>query len=68
MNGLRRCGIYAHWNITQPNNESLPFAATWVDLENIMINKINQSNVLYTTFIWNLKMNKYHKTEMDSQI
>ena len=46
-------------------NEILPFAATWVDLENIMFNKISQRK---TNMVWyymrNLKsiqMNVYTK-------
>ena len=33
------------WDITQPGrkNEILPFAATWMDLENIMLSKISQT-------------------------
>ena len=34
MNGLRRCGTYIQWNITQPQKDKLmPFAATWMDLQ-----------------------------------
>ena len=30
MIGLRRCGTYIKWNITQPKNSKIkPFAATW---------------------------------------
>ena len=37
-------------------NEILPFAAMWMDLENIMFSEINQSQILYIiTYIWNLK-------------
>ena len=36
------------------NNEILPFATTWMDLEGIMLNEIRQ--ILYDiTYIWNLK-------------
>ena len=33
----------APWNITQPlkQNEILPFATTWMDLEGIMLSEIN---------------------------
>ena len=33
--------VYTQWNITQ--NEILPFAATWMDLENIILSEINQT-------------------------
>ena len=45
------------------NNEILPFSATWMDLEGIMLN-VNRSEregqILYDiTYMWNLK--KYNK-------
>ena len=39
-------------------NEILPFAATWMDLEGIMLSEISQTEKdrLYgVTYIWNLK-------------
>ena len=43
------------------NNEILPFATTWMDLEGIMLSKISErKQILYTiTYMWNLK----NKTE-----
>ena len=39
-------------------NEILPFAATWMDLENIMLSEIIQTNTkIYIIYIWNLKNN-----------
>ena len=43
--GLSR-GTYIHWNVTQPlkkKNEILPFAATWMDLENIILSELSQT-------------------------
>ena len=49
----------------------MPFAATWMDLENIMLNEISQRQILYDiTYTWNLKNNtneSIYKTETDSQ-
>ena len=51
----------------------LPFAATWVDLENIMLNEVSQTErqILYVIiYMWNLKNNtseSVYKTEADSQ-
>ena len=55
--------------------EILPFATTWMSLEDIMLSEISQTekDILYViTYMWNLK-NKtneyiYNKTETDSQI
>ena len=48
MNGLRRYDAYTQWNITQPKNENLSFAATWMDLEGIMVSKLDRdSQILY---------------------
>ena len=54
-------------------NDILPFAATWMDLENIMYGEISQRQILYTiTYMWNLKKiqqtGSYNKKEADSQI
>ena len=51
-------------------NEILPFAATWVYLEGIMLSELSQRQILYViTHMWNVKnkTNKYNKTETDSQ-
>ena len=37
-------------------NEILPFTATWIDLENIILSEVRQ--ILYDiTYMWNLKNN-----------
>ena len=65
---------HTNWHITQPlkKNEILPFAAVWMDLENIMLSEISQRQILYDiTYMRNQK--KYKKecvcqTETESQI
>ena len=40
-------------------NEILPFAATWMDLENIILSEVSQTqkDKHDTTYMWNLKNN-----------
>ena len=40
----RRCGTYIQWTITQPlkKNEVMSFAATWMDLEIIILSEVRQ--------------------------
>ena len=39
-------------------NEILPFAATWMNLQNITLSEISQRQILYDiTYMWNLKNN-----------
>ena len=43
---------------TIKKNEILPFATTWMDLEDIMLSEISQTEkqILYDiTYMWNLK-------------
>ena len=44
MNRYKRF-VYIQWNTTQPskNNEILPFAKTWMELEDILLSEIIQS-------------------------
>ena len=40
------------------NNEIVPFAATWMDLEIIILSRVSQTKkeyISYSTYIWNLK-------------
>ena len=45
MTGLRSCGPYIQWNITQPSKRTISstFAATWMGLEEIMLREISQA-------------------------
>ena len=45
MNGLKRWAINIQWNITQTyeKNEIIPFAATWMDLEIIILSEVSQT-------------------------
>ena len=52
-------------------NEILPFAATWMDLESIMLSEISQTEkgkYSVIIYMWNLKnkTNVYNKTETKS--
>ena len=51
-------------------NEIMPFAATWIDLEIIILSEISQTkaNTYYITYMWNLNFkNDTNETETDSQ-
>ena len=51
----------------------MPSAATWMDLEIIILNEVNQTktNIMDITYMWNLKegiqMNLVYRTEIDPQ-
>ena len=43
-NRQSRCGVYVKWNIIRPQKKKiLPFATTWMNLQGIMLSKINQT-------------------------
>ena len=49
-------------------NEIFPFAATWMDLENIILSEVRQISYAIT-YMWNVKNNtneSIYKTETDS--
>ena len=39
------------------NNEMMPFAATWLDLEMITLSQVRNRQIYYIVYIWNLKYN-----------
>ena len=56
--------IYTMENYSVINNEILPFATTWMDLENIMFSEISQTEkdklsfIMYIIIICGTKKNK----------
>ena len=71
-----RCGVYIYpcgYILSHKKNGILPFLATWMDLENIILSEVSHEekdkyNIIY---IWNLKNNAnepIYKAETDMQI
>ena len=59
MNGLRRCGTYTQWMeyySTIKKNKIMPFAATWMELETLILSEVSQKekDKYHITNIWNL--------------
>ena len=44
-----RCDVYVYTGIllSHEKNEIVSFAATWMDLENIILNDVSQRQILY---------------------
>jgi len=42
----KRCSTYIQWNVTQPSkkNKTMPSAATWMDLGDIILCEVSQRN------------------------
>ena len=63
--------IYNGILLSHKNNEIMPFAATWKDLEFIIVSEVNQTEISYDiTYKWNLKYGTNelpYETEIDSQ-
>ena len=61
--------IYNGILLSHENNEIVPLAATWMDLEIIRLSEVSQKVKYYIISIWNLKnsTNKIvYETETDS--
>ena len=42
--------------LSHKKNEIMPSAATWMELEVIILNEVIQTNIIqYLTYLWNLK-------------
>jgi len=51
VTGLVSSGGQVQWNVIQPlkDNEILPFTATWINLEGIMLSEISQKSLICRT-------------------
>ena len=41
MNRLRKCGTYVEYYSAIKKNEIMPFAATWMELETLILTEVN---------------------------
>ena len=61
--------IYIYYSAIK-KNEIMSSAATWMDLEIIIQSEVRQKQILYITYMWNLRKNDtselIYKTETDS--
>ena len=73
MSGLGRCGIYIHtmeYYSAIIKNKIMPFAATWMELESLILSEVSQRQISYIIYTWTLKNNtseSTYKIETDSQ-
>ena len=54
--------VYIYYGIllSHKKNEIMPFAATWMDLEIIILSEVNQSEKDHdVAYMWNLKKKRY---------
>jgi len=49
--------VYIHNGIllSHKKNEVMPFAATWMDLEVIIVNEVSEKDKYHITYMWNQK-------------
>ena len=48
--------IYNGILLSHKNNEIVPFAGTWMDLDSVILNEVRQRQISYdTACMWNLK-------------
>ena len=49
--------VYSEILLSHKNNEIMPFAATWMDIEIITLSEVDQTErqTPYITYMWNLK-------------
>ena len=63
--------IYNGILLSHKKNEIMPFTATWMDLEIIILSEVSQRQISYdVTYMWNLKYDTnelIYKTETGSQ-
>ena len=63
--------IFNRIPLSQKKNKITPFAATWIDLEIIILHKVRIRQTSYKiTYVWNLKHDTdelIYRTEIDSQ-
>ena len=53
--------------LSHKNNKILPFVATWIELESVMLSEISQTErqILYDfTYMWNLKKKTNENTKL----
>ena len=43
------------WFLAIEKNEIMPFAATWMDLEILILSEVSQRQVCDIAYMWNLK-------------
>ena len=62
--------VYNGVLLNHRRNEIMPFAATWKDLESVILSDINQGQICDITYMWNVKNRNgvIYKTEIEFQM